>query len=328
VASENHGRYRIESYSNKTEPAHPEAVINEAAALLDFYSNRWVPLRIHSLAVSPIPATFGQGFPGLIYLSDLSYVSSEDRPLNLQTPEYERFFSDLLLPHEIAHQWWGNLVTAADYRSAWIMEALANYSALQFVAQAHGAKESDELLDKYRNNLAQLENGKAREAYGPLEFGIRLVDLANAAVWHTILYEKGTWVMEMLHQRLGDEAFLKLETNLLHDYADRPITNEDLRQAASELMPIGQPDKTLTSFFETWVYGTGIPKIALKDGEVTVSGVDDDFTMDLPLRCGSKQSGGKVHWTRVDSGTTSLDLPPGNSCQLPAPNQFLYLPAS
>lgn len=327
VTSEDHGGYHIESYSNKAADAKAD-ITKETAALLDFYSKQWMPLPIHSIAVSPVPAAFGQGFPGLIYLSDLSYLPSESRPLTLQTAEYERFFSDLLLPHEVAHQWWGNLVTAADYRSGWIMEALANYSALQFMKQTRGSGEVDKVLDQYRSNLARVENGKAIETYGPLEFGTRLVDLANANVWHAILYEKGTWVIHMLHQRLGDEAFLKLETTLLHDYADRPITNEDFRRAASALLPPRQPDKNLSSFFDTWVYGTGIPKMQYRGGEITLSGVDDDFTADVPLRCRSKQKSLDIRWIRLDSGTNALDLPPGDSCQLPSSSEFLYNPAS
>jgi aminopeptidase N len=42
----------------------------------------------------------------------------------------EVFFQDVLQAHETAHQWWGNRVTAASYRDYWLMEALANYSAL------------------------------------------------------------------------------------------------------------------------------------------------------------------------------------------------------
>ena len=47
-------------------------------------------------------------FPGLIYLSMLSYMRESERPNNVREPMLNTFFSDILLPHEIAHQWWGN----------------------------------------------------------------------------------------------------------------------------------------------------------------------------------------------------------------------------
>ncbi len=327
VTVEDHGPYRVECYSNRASEPGIKGIAEEMNALLDFYTSRWIQLPIHSIAVSPIPASFGQGFPGLIYLSSVSYTRTEDRPASLRSPEFDRFFSDLLLPHEVAHQWWGNIVTTAEYRSAWITEALANYSALQYMETRHGQVETDSLLDGYRSDLLEDHGGKDVESYGPLEFGIRLMDSAGPSVWHSIVYEKGTWVMQMLRKRLGDDGFLKLELRLLHDFAGRPLTNEDFRKAAAEYVPAGQPDKTLSSFFDTWVYGTGIPRLEIKSNEVNVSGVDDDFTADVPLHCHSQGSADRVRWVRASSGVNSLELPAGMVCELPPPDEFLYQPA-
>lgn len=327
VTSEDHGPYHIECYSNKASGPVTADIPKQMDELLDYYTNRWTPLPIHSIAVSPVPAQFGQGFPGLIYLSDIAYARAEDRPVNLRTPSYDQFFSELLLPHEVAHQWWGNRIISAEYKSAWMNEAFANYSAWQFVAKNHGQPAADSILNGYRNDLVSDHSGKTIESYGPLEFGVRLMNLANPGVWHTIVYEKGTWVMHMLRERLGDDGFLKLQLRLLHDFADRPITNEDFRKTASDFVPAGQPDKNLSSFFDTWIYGTGVPTLAIKGQEVTVSGVDDDFTADIPLHCHAKGSPDRVRWARVSSGTNSLDFPAGTACELPAPTEFLYLPA-
>ena len=102
----------------------------QTADILAYYTREWIPLRIHSLAVTPIDGYFGQGFPGLIYLSSVAFTKEEKRLAVLRNPRFDAFFSELLLPHEIAHQWWGNIVRQDDYRSAWITEAMANQSAL------------------------------------------------------------------------------------------------------------------------------------------------------------------------------------------------------
>jgi aminopeptidase N len=281
-------------------------------------------LPFHTVAVSPIPAQFGQGFPGLIYLSDTAYARAEDRPLNLRGAVPDRFFSDLLLPHEVAHQWWGNMVTTADYRSTWLNEAMANFSALQLLDKTQGRSASAEVLDGYRAQLLQTRNGKAIESYGPLEFGLRLLDNGDRAVWHTVVYFKGTWVMQMLAKRLGDEGFLKMQLRILHDFADRPITNEEFRKVGSEFVPAGQPDKSLSAFFDTWIYGTGIPSLEMKSQDIAVSGVDDDFTADIPLTCETKSGSQNVRWVRVSSGSNALEFPAGTTCRLPAPEEFLY----
>ena len=113
ITAGDHGPYRIECYANKSSGPMMADIPNQLDEILDFYTSRWIQLPIHSIAVSPVPAAFGQGFPGLIYLSDVSYIRPEDRPLNLRSAALDQFFTQLLLPHETAHQWWGNIVTAA-----------------------------------------------------------------------------------------------------------------------------------------------------------------------------------------------------------------------
>ena len=91
---------------------------------MEFMSANFGPPPLKTLTVSPIPGTFGQGFPGLIYLSTLAYLKPSEYPAALHTEQQRRFFSELLHAHEAAHQWWGNLVTAASYQDEWLMEAL------------------------------------------------------------------------------------------------------------------------------------------------------------------------------------------------------------
>ena len=95
-------------------------------------------------------------------------------------------------------------------------------------------------------------------------------------------------------------------------------------------MPSGQPDKTLAMFFDTWIYGTGIPILRLqhagRDLKLNLSGVDDDFTADVALECTSK-AGQRVQWVRASSGSNDVELPPSTTaCRLPSSNEFLYSP--
>ncbi len=97
---------------------------------LDFMTVQFGPPPLPYLAVTPIPGNFGQGFPGLVYLSTLAYLNPDQRPASLRDSSQETFFSELLEDHETAHQWWGNLVVPAGYQDEWLIESLANYSAL------------------------------------------------------------------------------------------------------------------------------------------------------------------------------------------------------
>ncbi|MBV8866312.1 MAG: hypothetical protein JO210_13045, partial [Acidobacteriaceae bacterium] len=254
-----------------------------------------------------------------------SFVKEQNRSAWLRGSRSDAFFSELLLPHEIAHQWWDNIVRPAGYRADWITEAMANDSALQHIQRIRGSEARDDILESYRQDLTKEKDGKPVESAGPLSFGERLSDTYGPDTWHIILYEKGSWVMHMLRERLGSENFRQMQLRLLSEYSKRPLSNEDLRQLASNFVPAGQPDKTLASFFDTWVYGTGIPKLSLhvsgRNGSLTLSGVDDDFIAEVPLRC----KGIPIYWVRAGAGSNPFQLPPiASSCELPSPRDFLY----
>ncbi len=328
--TDTHGLYRVECYANQSAANGMADIPKETEDILDYYTRRWIKLPIHSVAVSPVPGYFGQGFPGLIYLSSISYIREEDRPAVLRNPLLDTFFSLLLLPHEVAHQWWGNIVTSANYRAGWLLEAMASYSALQYVERSQDtALEAG--LNRYRQDLLGDDKGHSVESVGPVDFGVRLLDSAGNRDWDIVTYEKGAWILHMLRERLGEQGFNQMQLRLLHDFAAKPLTNEDFRTVASQFVPPGVPDKTLSLFFDTWIYGTGIPKLALsrtREGlSLTVSGVDEDFTADVPLACQSKTGQQETRWVRASTGPNDIPLPPGSGvCSLPAPTDFLYQP--
>jgi hypothetical protein len=328
VSTAEAGPYRIEFFANRGGGSLADLPA-QTASVLDYYTKRWSPLRIHSLAVTPIEGYFGQGFPGLIYLSDVTYIREEDRPISLRGPRMDSFFSDMLLPHEIAHQWWGNVVTQANYRSAWLMEAMSNYSALQYLEDSRGSDARDTILASYRRDLSGRQNSLPSESAGPVDFGDRLLNNSGLNAWQMIIYEKGTWILHMLRRRLGAEAFHALQLRMLQQYAAKPITNEDFRRLAAGLLPPGDPDPDLKLFFDTWIYGTGIPKLKLSRQRgvsvLAMSAVDKDFTVDIPLRCQTQAGGPVAFWVRASQGDNSLELPAGSkNCLLPSANEFLF----
>jgi hypothetical protein len=323
------GPYRVESYANRTESSQEGVIAAEAAGILEYYTRLWQPLPARTLAVSPIPGYFGQGFPGLIYLSTISFIREEDRPAALRDPRMISFFSQMLLPHEIAHQWWGNLVVPADYRTDWLAEAMASYSALSYLEAQDGKGVVSSTLQQYREDLLKTKDGKPVDEDGPIDFGSRLIDAAGAGAWHTITYEKGAWILRMLHQRLGDDRFREMQQALIQQFGTRAISNEDLRRVIASYLPAGQPDRDLSLFFETWIYNTGIPHLALQHGpegwNLVVTGVDESFTADIPLACQGRGKTAEVVWIRASTGSNPL-VKAGKSaiCRLPDESRFLY----
>ncbi|MBV9500300.1 MAG: hypothetical protein JO138_13085 [Acidobacteriaceae bacterium] len=323
--------YQIDCFSERSMASVLDPNLPSATAdILKEYTQWWSPLPIHDLAVSPIDGYFGQGFPGLIYLSTVSYVRQEDRPKQVRGELFNSFFSDLLLPHEIAHQWWGNLVREANYRTAWLTEAMASDSAIEYLRNIKGDDAVDAVLRRYRDELCNQLNGQPLDSAGPIDFGPRLLDTAGFSAWHIITYEKGAWILQMLRARLGSEKFRKLQRLMLKEFANLPITNEDIRRLASQCVAPGDPDPSLSSFFDTWIYGTGLPKLALhrsnRHYDLEISNVDEDFTVDVPISCISQSGRRRTQWIRGIAGSNPVKLTPDTkSCELPPENSFLYI---
>lgn len=269
----------------------------ELASAMQWMASQFGPPPLESLTVSPIPGNFGQGFPGLVYLSTISYLPEKERPAPLQTVRQHTFYSEVLLSHEAAHQWWGNLVTSATYRDEWIQEALANYCALMMLERKKGAKALETTLDEYREELLRQSGEPKRtlESTGPITWGARLRAENGVDPWRVIIYNKGSWILHMLRRRMGDAKFLVMLSETRKRYAYRALNTEQFRELAAAFLPDGDPDPRLEGFFEAWVYSTGIPvletsvrtrgKAPSVEVAVTIrqSGAGQDFSLDLPV---------------------------------------------
>ena len=289
-----------------------QQLTQEIGGAFEFMASHFGPPPLKTLTVSPIPGAFGQGFPGLLYLSTLSFLDPHDRPPEVRHEMEQLFFSDILHAHETAHQWWGNLVTSESSEDDWLMEALANYSALLYLEKRKGRKALDMVLDQYRDHLlTETKDKHTVESAGPIVWGLRVSTSEAPGAWRVITYEKGSWILHMLRGQMGDEAFLRMLGQLASRYRYKALTTESLRKTAAEFMPAKYPDRTLEAFFDQWVYGTGVPKLSLTykvtgkvpaakvRGTVTQSDVDDDFSTMVPVQVQITPKRSVTEWVRT-----------------------------
>lgn len=299
-------------------PPDPGARMDELTAnladTLDFMTQEFGPIPIHNLAVTPIPGGFGQGFPGLVYLSTLAYINPGQLPPRIRERAGELFYSDLLETHEVAHQWWGNLVVPASYHDDWLIESLANYSALLLLERKKGVKALDTVLDEYRTHLlAKNAEGRTLESAGPIIWGLRLESSLTPDAWHAVTYEKGTWIIHMLRRRLGDEKFMALLREIASHH--HSISTEEFRELASQYAP-KTPDPDLKIFFDNWVYGTGVPTVKLSyawhdaklSGTIAQRDVEDDFSAYVPIEVQTR-TGSDVYWLPTGTDPSAFSIP-------------------
>jgi hypothetical protein len=290
-----------------------EAVAADVSESLRFFTSAFGPPPLKTLTVAPIPGTQGQGFPGLIYLSTLSYLEEAQRPLDVQEKRQRTFFSDLMAAHEVAHQWWGNVVAPQGYQDEWMMEGLAHYSALMWLEKKRGSAAMLAELNDFRTDLlASSSDGGTMDSFGPLTWGYRLESARDADTWRTVTYEKGAWIFHMLRRRLGDEKFLAMLGELRRRFERKLVTTQDLQALVKEFAASGEP---MDGFFDSWVRSTGIPAVRVRFStagrapSVRVSGtvayeqsaqrgVASDFASEIPLEITLPNGQRRIEWVR------------------------------
>ena len=322
-------------------PPNPTSRLQELASeimsALEFMAADFGPPALPNLTVAPVPGRFGQGFPGLIYLSTMSYLAPQEKAIRNLDAHGRLFFSDILYAHETAHQWWGNIVNAAGYHDEWLMEALADYSALLYLEKKSGPQPVALALDTYKTNLLlKTAGGQTVESTGPIVMGARLESSQSPLAYNFVTYGKGSWIMHMLRRRMGDQRFLAMLADLRKEYEQKPLSTDAFRVTAARFLPPESPDPKLENFFDQWVYGTGIPSLKLSysvkgkapalrlAGTVTQSDVDDDFSVPVPIEIQLGHGKTLTQWVRTADGAVTFTvalhqapvkvlLDPGNS---------------
>ena len=280
----------------------------EIDSSIHFYETFSGPFPFHNLSVSQIPGTFAQGWPGLLYLSTFSFLTPEAQHRAGLSIAGQEHFTELVPYHEVAHQWWGNVVGWSGYRDQWIDEGIANYLALLF---ADTKKNPDHTLhvwlDRFRQRLTTKSPGSTEPAgdTGALILGTRLNSSKSPDAYEQIIYSKGAWVFHMLREMLRqtggknpDARFIALLQSLMTKYAYRALSTDDLQREVEAVMTPGmdlEGGRSMQWFFEEWVRGTGIPhyrveftahsteKGYLVRGKLYQTGVPHSFIASVPL---------------------------------------------
>jgi hypothetical protein len=284
------------------------SVADVASRAVHYYSTLFGPYPYPRLSISQAPGGFGQGWPELVYLPTLSFLPESERwelgtvrgggdPLGPQ-----------MIAHEIAHQWWGNLLGWRTYHDQWLSEGLATYAAAMFIAQGKdGRRQLNNLLHSYKEALlAKTSEGATVESGGPIWLGYRLSSSLDPQGYSNIVYKKACWVLHMLRAVLTDPAtgsdarFFRMLRDFATHYQGQSVTTEDFVQFTAKYMT-SQSDldhnHRLDWFFDEWVYDTGIPNYTLKtdvrplpdgrfavQGSIEQSGVPGEFEMPVRLQ--------------------------------------------
>jgi aminopeptidase N len=150
-------------------------------------------------------------------------------------------YIEWIVAHELAHQWWGDLVTCRDFHHVWVNEGFATYCEALWAESTGGsaAYHGDINLNKYFG---------AGTIYVP--------DLSdeNRIFDSDLSYDKGSWVLHMLRRVLGDSTFFAAMRQFYVQYGYSTATTEDFRDVCEAVS-----GRDLDAFFQQWIYGEYYP---------------------------------------------------------------------
>ena len=149
-----------------------------------------------------------------------------------------------LTAHEAAHQWWGNMVTCREWTDFWLNEGFATFMAAAYKEQRFGRPAYLREIDRIRGEYERVRGvGKDR----PLVFP----DWSRpTAEDRTVVYQKGAYVLHLLREELGDQAFWKGIRAYTQQHFGRAVVTRDFQSAMER-----SSGRSLAAFFTKWMYG-------------------------------------------------------------------------
>jgi aminopeptidase N len=207
-------------------------------------------------------------------------VTWTDAELHRTPPTYaQRAFRALVLLHEMAHMWFGDLVTMRWWDDLWLNEAFASF------ASAWASVSATEYTDAWATFLADEQMPAYQQDAGPASHPIRTAvpDVAHAfASFDAITYYKGQAVLHQLMSLLGEETFAEGLRRYFGDHAWGNATLDDLMRALG-----AAADRDLTTWREGWLDRAGTDTISLLGTTLLTSSPDGGEPRTHAMRIGS-----------------------------------------
>lgn len=175
----------------------------------------------------------------------------------------------LLVAHELAHQWFGDLVTCLGWQHLWLNEAWASFLELEYQGHVAGAASRALWFERYRE--VYLARGEA--ALHPLARSWRR--RATERLAHHA-YDKGPWVLRMIRAAIGDEAFWAGARLYLDRHADGFVTTADLQRAFFDAS-----GRDVEELFEQWVHSPGHPHFRVRFSERAARAGDGPLALEV-----------------------------------------------
>lgn len=147
----------------------------------------------------------------------------------------------MVVLHEMSHQWFGDMITCANWHHGWVNEGFASYCEALWVEHLLG-------FNDYKEYMAHMTY------YG--DGTVYLEDVSDPfQVFVGIIYDKGAWVLHMLRHVVGDDTFWDIMRTYCQTYAYGYASTEDFQSVCESVC-----SQSLDWFFHQWIYEEGYPE--------------------------------------------------------------------
>jgi aminopeptidase N len=225
------GDVTVNSYALTKDSAGGRSALDWAAKALETYQSAFGPYPYRELDVVETPTTAGGiEYPGLVVVAEMLYSNPQRRD-----------FFESATAHEVAHQWWYNVVGDDQVNNPWVDEAMAQYSTGLYYGDAHGAAAEqafDQSLDRRWSSVGREDKpiGLPVASYSENEYS-------------AIVYGRGPLFLIALRDQIGKDKMAEFLRRYYQQYAWDVARPADFQKLAEEVS--GQD---LSALFNQWVY--------------------------------------------------------------------------
>jgi hypothetical protein len=214
-----------------------DQALQVAAFALQTFNQRFgpYPYTEFDLVAAPMNIAIGVEYPGIVLIASSLYAH----------PDSSTFTS--VIAHEVAHQWWYNVVGNNVIDDPWLDEALTTYSSILFWEAYQGDEAESQALDYYQSAYEGIaQSGQDGPVAGSL---VAFVEAGRSLTYSPVVYAKGCMFFDALRQTVGDEVFITVLSGYYTEHWFGIAKPADLLDAFEQTA-----DLSLDSFYDVWLY--------------------------------------------------------------------------
>jgi aminopeptidase N len=272
----------VDYYVYPEHRANAEIDFAPTVAMIEFYSSLFGPYPFLDEKYGMAEFHWTGGMENQTCTSYGDYLLASDRP------------NDRIVAHELSHQWWGDMITPAEWRDIWLNEGFATYCEALWTEDQQGSAEYFRYMDLLR---------------GSRPYPGTVYDPGPGDLYGATVYYKGAWVLHMLRWVMGDQDFFDALRSYAADgrFAYRNATTAQFQEVCEGFYN-GINGPSLDWFFEEWVYSEGQPAYTYywqKSGSgsarrvsVKISQTQSGFVYEMPIEIVLETNSGETRFRR------------------------------